>query len=190
VRTSIIGRNYAETLFALAQKHGGAPTVDEFGAALDELVTLLEREPLIREFLGTPLVDAERKKDALRKTLQGRAPDLFLRFLLVVVDKRRASFLPDIATHYRDMVDRMKGRVRAEVTVAREPDKALRDEIRDSLQRMLGSQVFATYNVDPSLIGGVVIRVGDQILDGSVRRRAAELRRRLLAAELVSANGR
>jgi F-type H+-transporting ATPase subunit delta len=190
VRTSIIGRNYAETLLALAQKHGGTPTIDEFGSALDDLVTLLDREPLIRKFLQTPLVDAERKKDALRKTLRGRVPELFLRFLLVVIDRRRASYLHDIAAQYHDMVDRMQGRVRADVTVAREPDEALRREIRDSLQRMLGSEVIATYRVDESLIGGVVIRVGDQILDGSVRRRAAELRRRLLATELVSANGR
>jgi F-type H+-transporting ATPase subunit delta len=189
VRSTIIARNYAETLLALAQRHGGEPTVDQFGSALDDLIVLLRSEPRVREFLVTPVIDAERKKDALRKTLRGRAPELFVRFLLVVIDKRRASHLEGIAARYHDMVDERRGRVRARVSVAREPDAALRQEIVTTLERMLGRTVLATFEVDESLIGGAVIRVGDQILDGSVRRRATELRRRLLATELPSLAG-
>jgi F-type H+-transporting ATPase subunit delta len=189
VRSTTISRNYAETLLALAQRHGGEAAIDQFGAALDELIDLLRSEPRVRKFLETPVIDAERKKDALRKTLRGRAPELFIRFLLVVIDKRRAAHLTAIASHYHDRVDQMRGRVRAQVTLAREPDAALRQEIVATLERMLGRTVIATFAVDESLIGGVVIRVGDQILDGSVRRRASQLRRRLLATELPSSSG-
>jgi hypothetical protein len=91
----MIARNYAETLLALAQRHGGDETVDAFGAALDELARLLREEPRVRAFLESPLVGAEQKKDAIRKTLDGRAPELFVRFLLVVIDKRRAAHLGD-----------------------------------------------------------------------------------------------
>jgi F-type H+-transporting ATPase subunit delta len=189
VRSSIIARNYAETLIALAKRHGGDPTVDEYGAALDEVIELLRSEPRVRQFLETPVVDAERKKDALGKTLRGRVPELFLRFLMVVVEKRRASQLEAIAEEYLAMVDEMRGRVRARVLVAREPDAALRTDVVQTLERMLGRTVIATFQVDRSLIGGAVIRVGDQILDGSVRSRATALRRRLLAAQLPSLAG-
>jgi F-type H+-transporting ATPase subunit delta len=189
VRSTAIARNYAETLLALAQRNGGDATIDEFSAALDELITLLQDEPRVRMFLETPVVEVSAKKDALRHTFGGRVPELFLRFLMVVVEKRRASHLPEIATQYRGLVDEIRGRVRAQVTLAREPDETLRREIRDSLQRSLDREVLATYQVDEDLIGGVIIRVGDQILDGSVRRRASELRRRLLSAQLPGRNG-
>jgi F-type H+-transporting ATPase subunit delta len=190
VRSAAISRNYAETLLALAKRHGGDPTIDDFGDSLSEFTALLEREPRIRAFLETPLVNAERKKKALQATLAGRVPELFLRFLLVVIDKRRAPYLRDIAAQYQELVDQMRGRIRADVVLAREPDDQLRREIRDSLQRILRVEVIPSYRVEEALIGGVVIRVGGQIFDGSLRSRAAQLRRRLLARSLSGGNGR
>lgn len=184
VRPTIVAGNYAETLLTLAQRNGGDPTIDEYGIAIRMVADLLEGEPRIREFIESPLQDVEDKKRALRSSLQGRVPELFLRFLLVVVDKRRASVLRQIAVQYHELVDELRGRVRARVTLAREPDELLRRDVQASLQRMLGREVLAHFHVDPDLIGGVVVRVGDQVLDGSVRRRAVELRRRLLAAEM------
>lgn len=190
MRGTAISRNYAATLLALADRHGGEPTADAFSRALDELNRLLEREPRIRRFLETPLIEAEVKKATMRRALEGRVPDLFLRFVLVVIDKRRAPFLGDIATQYQELVDQRRGRIRADVVLAREPDEETRTEIRDSLQRMMGLEVLPSYRVDRNLVGGVVVRVGDQILDGSIRRRASELRRHLLAAKTPSTNGK
>ncbi|CAN5520115.1 ATP synthase F1 subunit delta [soil metagenome] len=189
MRGTAISRNYAETLLALADRHGGEPTVDDFGRSLAELNRLLDREPRIRKFLETPLIEIEAKTAVVRQALEGRVPDLFLRFVLVVIQKRRAPFLEDIAEQYGELVDQRRGRVRAEVVVAREPDEQLREEIRTSLQRMLGLEVLPSFRVDRGLIGGVVVRVGDQILDGSVRKRASELRRHLLVAKMPSGNG-
>ncbi|CAN5630933.1 F0F1 ATP synthase subunit delta [soil metagenome] len=184
MRTSIVARNYAETLFALAQRNGGDPTVDEYGVAIREVATLLTEEPRIRYFLETPRVDADAKKRAIRGSFAGRVPDLFLRFLLVVVEKRRAATLREVAAAYHEIVDEVRGRVRARVTLAREADAALQLEIRTSLERMLGKTVLPEFEVDRSLVGGVVVHVGDRVLDGSVRNRVVELRRRLLAADL------
>lgn len=180
--STLIARNYAETLLALAQRHGGDETVDAYGRAIDEVAELLRRERLIREFLETPRVDAEAKKRAIRASFGGRVPDLFLRFLLVVVEKRRQALLADIAQEYHALVDVARGRIRAEVTVADEPDDALRSDITAALERRFGRTVIPVFRVDPSLLGGVVIRAEGQILDGSFRRRVAGLRRRLLEA--------
>lgn len=188
--SSIIAKNYAETLLALAHRHGGDAAVDEYGAAIDQVADLLHQERLIREFLETPRVDLEAKKRALRASLGGRIPDIMLRFLLVVLEKRRQGSLGEIAVQYHQLVDLERGRVRAEVVLAREPSPELRREIVQSLERRLGRDVVASFEVDPSLGGGIVIRAGGEILDGSLRRRAAGLRRRLLDARIpVAAAG-
>jgi F-type H+-transporting ATPase subunit delta len=184
VRSHVIARNYAETLFALAERHGGRATAEEFLRHVEDLAALLEREPRVREFLETPRVSAEEKKQALRAALAGRTPELFLRFVLVVVEKRRQAILREIASAYRDLVDEMMGRIRVSVAISHAPDAALQEEIRRALEGRLGKAVIPTFTVDPDLLGGVVVRIGDQILDGSIRSRAAHLRRRLLETEL------
>ena len=187
MRTSLIARNYAETLLALAERNGGRPAVQEFAAAADALCAVLDGDALVRRFLGTPRVSAAAKKEALRKALAGRVPDLFLRFVLVVVDKGRQGHLREVAAAYHDLVDEMLGQVRVHVTLAREPDAALQAEIGAALERRLARAVVPTFHVDADIVGGVVVRYGDQVLDGSVRRRAHELRRRMLAAPLPAA---
>jgi F-type H+-transporting ATPase subunit delta len=181
---TIIARNYAETLLELARRQGTEATVDEYAGALDEVVSLLEAEPRVRQFLETPRVDTAAKKRALRASFQGRVPELFLRFLLVVVEKRRQTLIGQIAREYRALVDEARGRVRADITLAREPDEALEREIVATLERQLGKTVVPSFVVDPGLVGGVVIRIGDRILDGSIRRRVSDLRRRLLRVSL------
>jgi F-type H+-transporting ATPase subunit delta len=181
---AIIARNYAETLLALATRHGGDAAVDEYAVALDEVGELLRREPRVRQFLETPRIDAEAKKRAVRAAFAGRVPEHLLRFLLVVVEKRRQALLPQIANEYHALVDQLRGRIGAEITLAAQPTAELQSELVASLERKIGKKVVPTFRVDPGLVGGVLIRVGDQILDGSVRRRLAALRRRLLEVRL------
>lgn len=181
---TIIARNYADTLLALAQRHGGDEAVESYGRAIEEVALLLRSERKVRDFLETPRVDAESKKRVLRDAFQGRVPEHLLRFLLVVVEKRRQGLLPQIADEYRALVDELRGRTRAEITLATQPSDELQRELVATLERKLGRNVLPTFRVDPSIVGGTILRVGDQILDGSVRRRLSALRRRLLEARM------
>jgi F-type H+-transporting ATPase subunit delta len=181
---SIIARNYAETLLELARRQGGDGAVDAYGRAIDDVGELLRREPRVRRFLETPRIDAESKKRAVRTAFTGRVPEHLLRFLLVVVEKRRQALLPQIADEYHTLVDQLRGRIRAEITLAAQPTPELQSELVATLARKLGKTVVPTFRVDPALVGGIVVRVGDQILDGSLRRRLAALRRRLLEVRL------
>jgi F-type H+-transporting ATPase subunit delta len=79
------------------------------------------------------------------------------------------------------LLDYKMDRVRAGITLARTPDEKLQRSIQELLSRQLDKQVIATYSVDPEILGGAIIRVGDRVLDGSVRRRMTRLRRQLLA---------
>jgi F-type H+-transporting ATPase subunit delta len=187
VRSEVIARNYADTLLTLAQRNGGTATALEFQGAADGLAALLQSEPRIRAFLSTPAISIDAKKAALRGALQGRVPELFLRFVLVVVEKRRHALLRDIATAYAERVDEVMGRLRVTIDISHAPDAALQDEIRRALQARFGREVIPTFRVDPELLGGMVVRVGDEILDGSVRTQAAGLRRRLMEARMPAA---
>jgi F-type H+-transporting ATPase subunit delta len=184
VRSELIARNYAETLLDLADRNGGAAAMDQFAAALDEVAGLVQSDPRVRQFLETPRVPAAEKKRALRAALAGRAPELFLRFVSVLVDKRRQTLLPEIADAFRGLVDERMGRVRVQVAISHLPDEALQAEIGNALARRLGRTVIPTFTVDPELLGGMVVQVGDEILDGSVRSSAARLRRAMMAAQL------
>ncbi len=184
MRSELIARNYAETLLDLADRNGGPAAMDQFAAALDEVAGLVQSDPRVRQFLETPRVPAAEKKRALRAALAGRAPELFLRFVSVLVDKRRQTLLPEIADAFRGLVDERMGRVRVQVAISHLPDEALQAEIGNALARRLGRTVIPTFTVDPELLGGMVVQVGDEILDGSVRSSAARLRRAMMAAQL------
>lgn len=184
---TIIARNYAETLFELAMQHGGMETVDGYAQAIDEVATLIRSDPRIGEFLATPRVDVDTRKRVMREAFDGRVPEHFLRFLLIVVEKRRQTLLPVIATEFHTLVDRAHNRLRAEISLASEPDEKTRAEIVSTLERKLERQLIPSFRVDPELLGGVVVRIGDRVADGSLRRRMADLRRRLLAARLPQA---
>ena len=181
MQAGTVARNYADTLLTLAQRQNA---VEEFGRALEEVVEILNTEPQVRRFLESPTINRDAKKRALQGSFAGRVPELFLRFLLVVTEKGREALLPEIAAAYRDLVDEMLDRVRARVTLAEPADAELQREIRVFLERRLGKTVLPEFSVDPEMLGGVVIRVEDQIIDGSLRRRFSELRRRLLETRI------
>ena len=181
MRAEIIARNYADTLLELARRNGGQRTVEEFGDAM-ELLAGAVAEPRVREFLSSPRIPAAERKEALRGALEGRVPDLFLRFVMLVVDKRRQRILAEIAQEYRALVDEQAGRVRVRVDISHAPDEALKSQVANALAARLGKDVVATFTVDPGLLGGRVVRYGDEILDGSVRTGAENLRRRLVTA--------
>lgn len=177
---TIIARNYAETLLELGRRSGGDQAIDAYGRALEQVADLLRREPRVRAFLETPRVTTEDRKRAVRAAFESEVPEQFLRFLLVVIEKRRQTLLREIAEEYGLLVDELRGRVRAHVTVAREAEAPLQQEIVRTLEKHLGRTVVASFDVDPALVGGMVVRVGDRLYDGSLRRRIVGLRRRML----------
>lgn len=178
MRDESIARNYAETLLTLARKAGD---VDGWGVTMLALADTFNRDASLRNFLGSPRVSPAVKSEVLSKALTDRVPALFLRFLQILVSKRRQMLLPAISSEYQNLLDREHGRVHATVTVARETGEAERKKIAEQLTRALGREVVAHLSVDPRIIGGVVVRYGDTVMDGSVRKRLAILKSRMSA---------
>jgi F-type H+-transporting ATPase subunit delta len=102
------------------------------------------------------------------------------RFVLLLLDRRRITALPAIARAYRELEDQHIGRVRAQVVSAQALAAGDLDRVRQSLEKRTGKKVLIEASVDAALIGGVVARVGDLVLDGSVRTQLASLREKLL----------
>jgi F-type H+-transporting ATPase subunit delta len=181
MQETTVARSYAEALLDLAVADG-EPQL--YAGLLQQFVGLLETEPEIRAFLETPRIEPDEKKRVISEVFAGKIPDRLLRFLLVVIDKRRQRLLPSIAAEFSDLVDEHSGRVRVEITTAAEPDEALQAELSRRLGQVFEREVLARYRVNPRIIGGIIVRVGDRILDGSIRHRLQMLRRSLMKAEL------
>lgn len=185
MRGPAIARSYADALFELGDKHG---ELEAFDAALQLVAATLESDRRLQLFLDTPKVELEDKKRVVRGAFQDDIPGPVLNFLFVVLDKGRQRLIPQIAREYRTLLDARLGRVHAEVTLAREPEKGMEREIADELSRALGLTVVPMVRVDPDIIGGIIVRYGDHILDGSLRRRLVMLRRHLLRAGAKAEN--
>jgi F-type H+-transporting ATPase subunit delta len=173
MREPTIARNYAETLLALANKAGD---LRGWGEMIDKIANAMESDRRLRVFLESPRVSSQRKNEIFEKAFGTQLPRTFVRFLQALVNHRRQMLIPVIAREYHDLVDRVEGRVHASVTVAREADEADRALVTSQLSRALGKDVVPHFHVNPSILGGVIVRVGDTVLDGSVRRRLAKLR--------------
>ena len=179
-----IARNYADTLFALAEREGAE---QEWLVMLGEIASIYRDNSAFRSFLHTPRIDPEEKKGMLRSVLEDRYPEPFVTFLMVVLDKRRQGLLPLMEEAYREILNERTGRVHASVTLPFEPDAEFRSELETALSGFLDREVAADFRTDEKIIGGLVVRVKDRVLDGSVRRGLQLMRRALL--EDVEASG-
>lgn len=178
MRESTIARNYAETLIELAKR---ADDLRGWGALIQSIADAVERDATLRVFLETPRVDGRTKAAVLRKALADRAPAKFVRFIETLVRHRRQTLIPAISREYYDLVDAVENRMHASVTVAREADDRTTKLIGDRLSKAFNKTVVPHLTVDPRILGGAIVRVGDTVMDGSVRRRLGALRHRMLS---------
>jgi F-type H+-transporting ATPase subunit delta len=172
-----IARNYAEALFALGERSGQTARYAEL---IDALAGAVETTPEVQGVLMSPRVPKAAKARLLGAALSD-APREFVLFLQALVKRGRQQLLRPIAAEYMALLDIKLNRVRAGVTLARPADEALRRSIAEALSRQLGKEVLPSFSVDPEILGGSIVRVGERIHDGSLRRRLTKLRRHLLA---------
>jgi F-type H+-transporting ATPase subunit delta len=178
MREATVSRNYAETLLELARR---AEDLAGWGKLIQDVANAMEDDATLRLFLESPKVSEAQKSAVITEALSDRVPRHFLRFLLAMIRKRRQMLIPEIATEYFNLVDQSEGRIHANVTVARESSESERNAIAEHLSKVLGRQAVLHVNVNPAILGGVIVKVGDTVMDGSVRRKLATLRRRILS---------
>jgi len=180
VKNATIARNYAEALFRAGEAHD-TETLTSYGLLLDAVAGAVATDERIAVALESPRVAKATKARVLASALEGVAPAEFVRFLQALVRRGRQGFVSEIAVEYQALLDVKFNRVHAGITLSGDADARLEEQVVERLREVLGRDVRAHFRVDPAILGGVVVRVGDRVFDGSLRRRVAALRRQLLA---------
>jgi F-type H+-transporting ATPase subunit delta len=170
---------YANALADIALAQGAAePAVkqlQEFGAAYAQSLEL-------RTFLASPAVTTEVKHAVIEKITARQGSSKIIRnFLFVIADHRRTQLLPEILETFQQVIRQRQGVAEAEVSSAVELSTAQKKELAATLTKLTGKKIETKYSLNPSLLGGAVVRIGDTIYDGSLLSRLNELRNRLAA---------
>jgi len=178
-----VSRRYAKALLTLGQEDG---KYLEYGEELRGFAQLLEREPELKNALLNPVYGMEERRSLLlRVTELLQVSPLVGNFLKLLFDKHRLAALPGISQVYQQFVDVLENVSRARITAAIPLDEGLREQLRQALEQITRSKVIMEVEENPAIIGGIVARVGDLVLDGSVRTQLHTLRESLIKGEVV-----
>ncbi|MFH1075450.1 MAG: ATP synthase F1 subunit delta [Pseudomonadota bacterium] len=167
MKNLIVARRYAKALLAIAKEEGQA---DLYKKELAGVADLLEKNPSLKQALTNPLYLIGTRRQVLEKILDKiKLSDTIIRFLYLLFDKRRIVYIREISDFYQKLTDELANIARATVTTAIELSPETKEKIQAALSRLTGKKVMAETKVDPLLIGGVVAKIGDLILDGSIK---------------------
>jgi F-type H+-transporting ATPase subunit delta len=177
-----VARRYAQALFDVAQRDG---TVEKIEQDLDTIDAALRAEPMLQRVLRAPTIARDRKKALLQQIFGTGVTQLTMRFLNMLVDRRRESILTQINREFKQLSYRFRNILPVTVYVATRLTPEERQQLTRSLTAKTGKTVELSEEVDPSLMGGAMVRLGDTIIDGSVTGHLRRLRQQLLAGTRV-----
>ena len=182
MRDPIVARKYALALFNAARNLG---QLDEVAGDLTSLAEYSAAKPQMMRYLVSPQVPLSAKRELLDRAFKGRASDLTLRFLHLVLDKKRIEQLPGVFEKFHGLVRAHRGIARAEVRTAVPLEAGQSDRLRKSLGQLTGKTVEIESRMDPDILGGVVVAFDSQIIDRSVRRGLDDLRDTLMKVRVL-----
>ncbi|MDQ1239180.1 MAG: F-type H+-transporting ATPase subunit delta [Thermodesulfobacteriota bacterium] len=168
MKNLVIAKRYAKALFNLAQEDG---KVEQYGQELDAFVRLIGELPDLSNAIQNPLY-----KEAARKSVFHSVADrmgltpIIKSFINLLIGKKRVQNVAEIAEYYHKLIDIHANIARAQIKAATSLDEGVIEEIAQTLEKMTGKKVVVEFQQDKSLIGGVIAKIGDLVLDGSVRR--------------------
>ena len=174
---STAAKRYAQAVFELAKEQGALDAWETDLARLTELVGA----PEARDFFASPGVPAERKMAVLDEALADRSSET-RNLVRLLVERNRIEDIPQISARYQELVRAERGIVFADVTTAEPLNEQETQLVREQLKNLVGRDVELRPRVDPSIIGGIIAQVGDQLIDGSVVSQLRRLRNRLATA--------
>ncbi len=178
-----IARRYAKALLLIGKEDGQAETYRE---ELEGIANLLKENKELDQALSNPLYDAAGRRRVLKTVIENQELSRVMKsFLLLLFDKGRIGFLDSINDFYGNLADELKGVAQASLVSAAELSEETVDRIKSALSKRTGKTVRLDVEQDPSLIGGIVTRIGDLVLDGSVKTQLVNMRESLKRGESV-----
>ncbi len=177
MRMTALARRYAGALFETARQ---ADVIDRVESDLGMITYSLQTMPRLVEVLNHPLISRSRKKEIVSEIFTGKVEAVTLRFLDLVIEKRREEILPEVEPEYVSLANDHRGVVSVAVTSAVPLTSEEVQALKAKLDAFTGKRTDLELSEDPDLIGGLTIRIGDTVIDGSVRGQLASLREKLL----------
>ena len=175
-----VARPYAEAMFEAVQAAAAPESLADVAQALDGLATVA-RDPGVRQLVGDPRLDSDKLGELMLSALPGQPGPAVRNLLRVVLENHRLAALPAIAEQFHRLKDDAEQRAEVLITSAFPMDDAQLDALLPALEKRFGRKLYARVEVDPGLIGGVRVAVGDEVLDTSVRARLETMRHALTA---------
>ena len=169
-------RRYAQAAFQIALEKD---ELDSWSDDLGYLAGALENVEFV-EFLDAPQVAVSQKTSLIDDTVAGSISPLARNLLALLASRNSANLLPGIAEVYQEMLDNHRGIERAEIVSAVALSDEQRSRVVNMLKEVVGKEIVLTVRVDPEILGGIVARVGDKVIDGSTRTKLEVLRRELV----------
>ncbi|KGK86617.1 ATP synthase F0F1 subunit delta [Desulfosporosinus sp. HMP52] len=170
-----LARRYSQALFEIASETG----LDQIDADLSELTKMVEENGEVKDTLLHPHISLSDKKSIMDKLMGDSFGDITRRFLYLLIDRRRADLLPAIQREFTRLADEARQVVEAKVASAIELSASQLDELKKAIVRMTGKEVRLVSEVRAELIGGVLIQIGDRVLDGTVAHSLEKMRENL-----------
>lgn len=180
---NIVARRYAKALFSIGQEKG-ADALDAYGKDLSGLAEILDQAPELLRIFRNPIISVDEKKQVLEKLFAKLKPsDVVKNFCLLLADKERLSALPDIIAVYSELLDIEQGVVRGELVTAIKLDSKKQTAVKKELEKKSGKKLVLDFEADKSILGGVVLKVGDMIMDASLRAQLGMLQENIKRGE-------
>ena len=176
----LAANRYAQALFDIARP---LHQDEEIEAELDAFSDALKRSPEIEKFLHNPRLKADEKKKFLQQIYQERRHEIYevlLNFFMILFQKNRFNLIHEIAVSFKRIADEAQGQAVAEITTAAPLGKHEEERIVERLEKMAGYKITVKKEIDPSLIGGLLVRVKNRVIDGSVKHQVDILRKELI----------
>lgn len=172
-----LARRYARALLDVAR---GENAIEKYGDEIAVFSGLVEGHADLSKILFGGLFSIADRKALVKKFAEKTgASKAVTNFLLLLVDKDRMRYLPEIVAQYRESADDLAGRARARILSAAQLDEAYRKQLTEQLGKVVSRKVEAAYEVDPSVLGGVRAEIGSYVIDGTVRAQLARLTQKL-----------
>jgi len=176
-----VARVYAEALLDMAEAGES-----DLGKIVDDLRAVQNVSEVAQDFgrfFSSPKLDVGHKKQIINELFEGKIGREVMGLIHVLIDKRREPVFNNIVAEFERYKDIREGRIHAYATVARELEEDQLGHLTRSLEEISGKKVVVHQKVDPRVIGGLIVKMGDHIIDGSLRRRLDRLRRGMVAAQ-------
>ncbi len=181
MRQTILAKRYAKALFAVSQEEA---TSEQYRETLNALGEFLEAYPEAMDALTNLLYPMELREKVMAQLIRELQADKFLaNFLNLVVQKKRADILPEIAAAFQALVDADRNVSRGTLVTATEISGGLQGKVQTTLENITGKKVILTTVIDPAIIGGIVAKVGDLVMDGSIKTQLAGLSESIKGSE-------